>query len=441
MTTTEAVDIKKDNARIMGIPLVYFMILFIIIMGAIMTGKAPKNMLTGFVFALVFAAFLTWLGGLSRKFDMIGGPSLLCLFVPTILLYFGLLPQNTKELATAFYTDMGYIEFFLAALIAGSLLSMDRNLLIKAGLRYAIPIVIGLLGSWALTGIVGSITGYGFKEALRDIGIPIMAGGVGAGAIPISQIFAGYGGSQETILSSLLPATTLGNLWAILFAAILSMAGTKSDRFFKGFSGKGKMMRVEGGEQYAGSMEEKYTGAEFVSMGVGLLITGALYLLGRMINVYLVPSIHPYAWTILAAAVIKISGIMPEYMEKAAGDWYGLISVIGLPTMLVLTSFNVIDIPTILGAITNPAYLVITLVTVIGAVIFAGLGGYIVKMYFVESAITAGLCMANMGGSGDIAVLGAAKRMNLMPFAQISSRLGGALILLVTGFIAPLLMQ
>ncbi|MDM0001101.1 2-hydroxycarboxylate transporter family protein [Variovorax sp. J22P240] len=47
------------------------------------------------------------------------------------------------------------------------------------------------------------------------------------------------------------------------------------------------------------------------------------------------------------------------------------------------------------------------------------------KMYPVESAVVTA-CHSGLGGTGDIAILSASNRMELMPFAQISTRIGGA---------------
>lgn len=71
-------------------------------------------------------------------------------------------------------------------------------------------------------------------------------------------------------------------------------------------------------------------------------------------------------------------------------------------------------------------------VEMIGAI---AIMGWFVGFYPVESAVTAGLCMTNMGGAGDLAVLGAAKRMDLISYAQISSRIGGAIVLLIASVV------
>jgi len=82
---------------------------------------------------------------------------------------------------------------------------------------------------------------------------------------------------------------------------------------------------------------------------------------------------------------------------------------------------------------------VLCLVTCLGAFFGAFFVGKLVGFHPVEAGITAGLCMANMGGTGDVAVLSAADRMELMPFAQISSRLGGAVILLLGSLMLSLM--
>ena len=69
-----------------------------------------------------------------------------------------------------------------------------------------------------------------------------------------------------------------------------------------------------------------------------------------------------------------------------------------------------------------------------------GIPGAQLHRLVTMSAITAGLCTTNMGGTGDIAVLSAAKRMELLPFAQIATRICGALILIVASILTKVLL-
>lgn len=81
------------------------------------------------------------------------------------------------------------------------------------------------------------------------------------------------------------------------------------------------------------------------------------------------------------------------------------------------------------------ANVVIAAIIVVGAVVGAAIGGWLIGFYPIESSITAGLCMANRGGSGDLEVLSACNRMNLISYAQISSRLGGGIVLVIASIV------
>ena len=71
--------------------------------------------------------------------------------------------------------------------------------------------------------------------------------------------------------------------------------------------------------------------------------------------------------------------------------------------------------------------ILITIVSIVGTIMGTGFFvGRWVNLYPIESAIV-NACHSGQGGTGDVAILTAANRMELMPFAQIATRIGGAI--------------
>jgi malate:Na+ symporter len=57
--------------------------------------------------------------------------------------------------------------------------------------------------------------------------------------------------------------------------------------------------------------------------------------------------------------------------------------------------------------------------------------GRLLGMYPIDTAIVTAT-HSGQGGTGDIAILTAANRLELMPFAQIATRIGGAITVTLT---------
>jgi Na+/citrate or Na+/malate symporter len=74
------------------------------------------------------------------------------------------------------------------------------------------------------------------------------------------------------------------------------------------------------------------------------------------------------------------------------------------------------------------------LITIVATVVSIISTGYVVggwmKMYPIDTAIVTA-CHSGQGGTGDVAILTAGNRMQLMPFAQIATRIGGATTVIV----------
>lgn len=419
--------------KIMGINLpVYFTLLAVLII-AMVLDVLPTGMIGAFAFTMLIGALLDVVGNntpIVKTF--FGGGPIVIIFASSAMIYYNLIPASVAENVKTFMKGGGFLDFYIAALITGSILGMSKKLLIKAAVRYFPTIIGGVVAALGFVALGGMLFGQSPAESIAYIGIPIMGGGMGAGAVPISEVFSqGLGIPSETILSKLVPAVALGNAMAIVFGGLLDKLG----KIRPELSGNGKLMDI--GEEDL-KFTEKKEELTLMDYGLGIVIATSFFGLGNIIaylfDTYAGLDVHTYAWMIISVALAKAFNLLPEKYEAACAGWYQFVAKNWTSALLVGIGIAYTDLGQVISAF-SPVYLVLVFLVVLGAVVGTALVGKLVGFYPIEAAITAGLCMANMGGTGDVAVLTAAHRMELMPFAQISSRLGGAFIILMATFL------
>ncbi len=418
---------QEKGYRIQGISLPVFGLITIVVLGATYLGALPKGMVGAFPIMMVLGAIFNEIGNRTPIIkDYLGGGPIVIIFGSAALITYGVLPQTSGEIMTEFMKGGAFLNFYIAALICGSILGMDRRLLIKAAVRYLPAILGGVIVALSLVGLVGSIIGFGGLNAVLYIGVPIMGGGMGAGAVPLSKIFGEALNKDVTeMLSVMIPALALGNCLSIVAAGLLDKLGKNRPAL----TGNGQLLRgAKKSQEDNNENETEKVPVDIKLMGIGLLISTAFFVWGKILGQYI--PIHSYALMIISVAIFKMLGVVPRKYEVGAFQWFKFIMINLTPTLLVGIGVAYTDLPQVIASLTLQ-YLLLVTVTVIGAIVGSAVVGRIFGFYPIESAITAGLCMANMGGTGDVAVLSASKRMELMPFAQISSRIGGAFMLIL----------
>jgi Na+/citrate or Na+/malate symporter len=428
----------RQGFRIASVPAPLYLVLAGLALTAALTGNLPDTMVVGFATTILLGGLLIWLGNLFPVVRDFGLPTILCTFVPATLVFLGVMPENLSTVVKNFVDGHGFLDFFVVGIIAGSILGMPRALLLKAGPRFAVPVVGCLIATFVLVGLIASLTGFGFVEGILFIAAPIMAGGLGVGALPMSKMYASAtGGDSAAFMGDLMPAVVMANVVCILIAGIYNGLGKRKKQLFVGFNGHGQLLRISGRSDEL-TLPPKRDTSSFIALGKGLLIAGSLFIFGNLVAAF-IPGLHPYAWTILAAAAVKIFKLLPQDVEDSTADWGDLIGAILVPALLVGVSITYIDMTQVFASLSNPLFILLTICTVVIATLSSGILGWLVKFNFVEASITPGLVMADTGGSGDVSVLSAANRMHLMPFAALTNRLGGALVLFVTSLIVPFL--
>lgn len=329
----------------------------------------------------------------------IGGAPVMIFLVAAYFVYAGIFTQKEIDTISNVMDKSNFLNLFIAVLITGAILSVNRRLLIKSLLGYIPTILVGILGASVFGILIGLCFGIPVDRIMMLYVLPIMGGGNGAGAVPLSEIYHSITGrSREEYYSTAIAILTIANIFAIVMAAVLDIVGKK----YPVLSGEGELVRKA---SFRAEDDEKAGQITHRETAVGMVLATTCFLLAYVMAKKILPSIggvsiHYFAWMVLIVAALNASGLCSPEIKAGAKRLSDFFSKQLLWVLMVGVGVCYTDLQEIIDAITF-ANVVIAAFIVVGAVVGAALGGWIIGFFPIESAITAGLCMANRGGSGD----------------------------------------
>lgn len=413
------------RARAAGMPLPLYILALLLCVVCILVDGLPDNMVGAFFFLLVMGEGLNALGKTIPVVRTFLGGSVVCTLGGAAIAYSGLIPPSVFGTVDVFVNESGFLTLYICGLITGSLFNIDRNLLLRASLKLLPVAMLSVMAGVLVCGVLGILIGDGFWDSILYIAVAMTSGGMTAGTVPLSSIYsAQLGVSAADVLNRMAPATVLGNCIALIFAGILKDSGKK----FPAWTGNGRLVNDDRPVRVMPATELKVE-----KLAGGFLLSVAFYAAGALLN-SLMPVVPTYAFMILLVVIVKCGGLFPEEVEDAARQWGRFVIPAWTSAALFGLGLVFIDLNVILQNLT-PAFLITVLAVEVTITLTAAFLGKAVGFYPVESAIAAGMCTTNMGGSGNVAVLSGSNRMELLPFAQIVTRSCGALMLTVGGIL------
>ncbi|WP_175194595.1 2-hydroxycarboxylate transporter family protein [Achromobacter deleyi] len=409
------------DVQIGVVPLPVFAALLLVIGVMTAKGKVPSDLSMSIGVLAVGGFVFMELGKRVRLISVTGAAAIMAFVVPSALTFYGVIPPQVVESVQTFTKVSNFLYLYIAIIIVGSIMSMPREVLVAGFLKIFVPLAAGSVVAGVVGTGVGMAMGFDWIHSLFFIVIPIMAGGLGEGAIPLSL---GYSmlmdQPQEVLFAQIIPVVMLGSFTAVILSGLLNMLGKR----YPHLTGEGQLQ--PGADPLQASQTDAAPAPsvfEPLALGSGLVTVVGLYLLGTL-SQKLFDFPAPIAMLILVVAM-KLLRMIPLKIERAGKDLYAFTSKVVTYPLLFAMGVALTPWDKFVSAFNLP-----TLVTVFATVFSMIATGFAVarrlRMYPIDVAVV-NACHSGQGGTGDIAILTAANRMALMPFAQISTRIGGAI--------------
>src|SRR6266478_1689662 len=219
---------KLMEYRIGIVPLPVYLVLLGLMVGFVLLHKVPGEICMVLAIMTVGGFTCAELGNRIPLLRSVGGAAIFATFIPSCLAFYHVIPDPLLQPVTDFFKSTNFLYLFITAIIVGSILGMDRQVLIKGFLKIFVPLAVGSIAAGAVGTLVGTLLGLGPDKTFFFIVVPIMAGGVGEGAIPLSIGYSAIlGQPQGDLFAQVLPPVMLGSLTAIIFSGMLNFVGKK----------------------------------------------------------------------------------------------------------------------------------------------------------------------------------------------------------------------
>jgi malate:Na+ symporter len=405
------------------VPLPVFVVLLAVIALYALTGSVPSDILMAIVLLSMGGFACAELGKRIPIIRNIGAAAIFATFIPSYLAFHQLLPSSVLGAVTEFTKNSNFLYLFISCVIVGSILGMDRGVLIKGFLKIFVPLATASITGGIVGTLVGTVLGLGTFHTFFFVVVPIMAGGIGEGAIPLSIGYAQIlHQSQGDLFAQVLPPVMLGSLTAILLAGTLNYVG----KSFPRLTGEGDL-QPGGHDELLREEEDRGSQVDVTTIAAAVVTAVTLYLIGALTQrLFSFPA--PVAMLIIAV-LLKLARAVSPSLQQGAFHVYKFFSTAVTYPLLFAIGISLTPWDKLVAAFTLPY--IVTIVSTVVTIIATGfvVGGWL-KMYPIDTAIVTA-CHSGQGGTGDVAILTAANRMQLMPFAQIATRIGGAVTVTV----------
>jgi Na+/citrate or Na+/malate symporter len=411
------------------IPLPLFVLLAAVIIALTLCNAITQEVPLMIAVLAIGGFTCAWIGGLIPWVKRLGGPVLAAAFLPSYLVSRHWLSSTLVENIKSFTSTTNFIYLFITAIIVGSILGMNRSQLINGIFKIFVPLLAGSLVALVLGSIGGMAVGMKLSDALLFVVVPVMAGGVGEGVIPLSIGYAEIRHLNPGIfLARLLPVVLFANFVAIVSAGVLNAIGKR----YPHLTGNGNLQQTAtGAAPHLPALEDRpfqtdhASGAQpdIESIFTATLLGISLYLLGVLFHRFL--SLPAPVVMLALAVLLKLANVVPHRIEAAASVVGRFFALAVTYPLLFAVAVALTPWSSIMDAL-HPANLLIIVLVVASLTVTGFFVGKLMRLFPVEAALV-NACHSGSGGTGAVAILTASERMELMPFAQIATRIGGAI--------------